>query len=160
KVPLFLNEVIHPFDSILHSTSHHFDCAIFRMNAWPTFLNRDIIEIAARKKEDIEKANYIFTALGWKVKPVPDIPGLISARVIAMIINEAYYTLQEEVSTKKEIDIALKLGTNYPFGPFEWSERIGLHNIHQLLVEMSRADPKYSPCERLTKETEQQSAWH
>jgi 3-hydroxybutyryl-CoA dehydrogenase len=160
KAPLFLNEVIHPIDSILPSTSLHFNCPIFRMNAWPTFLKRNIVEIGSRKKEDLEKANFIFSAIGWKFKSVPDIPGLISARVIAMIINEAYYTLQEDVSSKEEIDIAMKLGTNYPYGPFEWSQLIGLQNIYQLLVEMSRSDQKYEPCERLIKETEQQSAWH
>jgi 3-hydroxybutyryl-CoA dehydrogenase len=88
-----------------------------------------------KSKTDI--VNEIFSVLGWKHKMVPDIPGLISARVIAMVINEAYYTLQEQVSTKEEIDIAMKLGTNYPFGPFEWSSIIGLNNIYQLLTKMS-----------------------
>jgi 3-hydroxybutyryl-CoA dehydrogenase len=31
----------------------------------------------------------------------------------------------DEISTKAEIDIAMKLGTNYPYGPFEWSEKSG-----------------------------------
>ncbi len=45
---------------------------------------------------------------------------------MAMIINEAWHALAEEVSTKNEIDTAMKLGTNYPYGPFEWAEKIGL----------------------------------
>ena len=49
----------------------------------------------------------------------PDIPGFISARVVSMIINEAYFALEEEVSSKEEIDTAMKLGTNYPYGPFD-----------------------------------------
>jgi len=68
--------------------------------------------------------------------------------------------LQEQVSTKQEIDIAMKLGTNYPHGPFEWSELIGLQNIYRLLLEMSRDDQKYQPAELLKNETEQQAAWH
>ena len=70
---------------------------------------------------------------------------MISARILASIINEAYYTLQEEVSTKNDIDTAMKLGTNYPFGPFEWSERIGLENIYDLLNKLSKADARYAP---------------
>jgi 3-hydroxyacyl-CoA dehydrogenase len=43
-----------------------------------------------------------------------------------MIINEAYFALEDNVSTKAETDIAMKLGTNYPYGPFEWGQLIGL----------------------------------
>jgi 3-hydroxybutyryl-CoA dehydrogenase len=76
---------------------------------------------------------------------VADVAGMVSGRILAMIINEAYYTLQEDVSTKEEIDTAMKLGTNYPFGPFEWSEFIGLENIYDLLNKLSRSDNRYMP---------------
>jgi 3-hydroxybutyryl-CoA dehydrogenase len=158
--PLFINEVIYSFGHLFISPPRKTNTTIFRMNAWPTFFGRDIIELSPLKKEDEAQAQRIFSSLGWKFKIVPDISGLITARIIAMIINEAYYTLQEEVSTKEEIDIAMKLGTNYPHGPFEWSEMIGLQNIYRLLVEMSREDQKYQPAELLKKETEQQAAWH
>ncbi|MEO5650820.1 MAG: 3-hydroxyacyl-CoA dehydrogenase family protein, partial [Ginsengibacter sp.] len=67
------------------------------------------------------------------------------ARVISMIINEAFYTLKENVSTKKEIDLAMKLGTNYPFGPFEWAEKIGLENVFNLLKKLSEKEERYIP---------------
>ena len=79
----------------------------------------------------------------------PDIPGFISAGVIAMIINEAYFALQEEVSSKADIDTAMKLGTNYPYGPFEWSEIIGIKNVYTLLCNMSKLDKKYVPAPNL-----------
>ena len=41
----------------------------------------------------------------------------------------AYLALEEHVSTKEEINTAMKLGTNYPFGPFEWANAIGANNI-------------------------------
>src|ERR1700710_2457559 len=49
-------------------------------------------------------------------------------RVVAMIINEAYYALDAGVSSKESIDLAMKLGTGYPYGPFEWADRIGLRS--------------------------------
>jgi 3-hydroxybutyryl-CoA dehydrogenase len=158
--PVFINEVVRPLSLLISPSSAHFNFPIFRLNAWPTFLKRDVVEIACEKKEYIGKAGDIFSRLGWKFKSVPDIPGFISARVIAMIINEAYFTLQDEVSTKEEIDIAMKLGTNYPYGPFEWSRLIGLPNILRLLTAMSKADQKYRPSDLLKMETEQQQAWH
>ena len=160
NAPVFLNEVIHPFSSLIAGGASPQKSALLRLNAWPTFLKREIIELSSFKEENIQIASSIFSKLGWKFKAVPDIPGLLTARVISMIINEAYYTLQDEVSTKKEIDVAMKLGTNYPYGPFEWSELIGLPNIYKLLIELSGSDSRYTPCELLIKETEQQSAWH
>ena len=46
-------------------------------------------------------------------------------------------------STKEEIDIAMKLGTGYPFGPFEWGEMIGLSRIAELLKKLSYDNPVY-----------------
>jgi len=153
--PVFLNEVIHPL-----TTLKKIDTPLFRLNAWPGFLKREILELASFNKEKTQTAESVFARLGWKFKWVPDIPGFITARVIATIINEAYFTLEQEVSTKQEIDIAMKLGTNYPYGPFEWSELIGLENIYQLLVEMSKKEKKYLPSELLHREAEQQMTWH
>ena len=58
-------------------------------------------------------------------------------RTIAMIINEAYFALGEKLATATAIDLAMKNGVNYPLGPFEWGEKIGLHNIAQLLEELN-----------------------
>lgn len=115
-----------------------------RINAWPTLLQRPLTEVAlpATVQEDVVKE--IFTQLQWKYQIVPDIPGMITPRVLAAIINEAYYTLGAEVSTKQEIDIAMKLGTSYPYGPFEWSEKIGLAHIYRLLTTLSSKDGRYT----------------
>lgn len=115
-----------------------------RFNGWHTFLKREVIEVI--------KMSDAFTCFNKKIEVVPDIPGFISARVITMIINEAYFALEENVSTKNEIDVAMKLGTNYPYGPFEWSEKIGLKNIYQLLSELSKANSRYQPSSLLKKE--------
>jgi 3-hydroxybutyryl-CoA dehydrogenase len=60
-----------------------------------------------------------------------------------MIINEAFFTWEAGTSTKEEIDIAMKLGTGYPFGPFEWGEKIGLARVADLLHRLSIEDPVY-----------------
>ena len=58
-------------------------------------------------------------------------------RTIAMIINEAYFALGDKLATATTIDLAMKNGVNYPLGPIEWGEKIGLHNVAQLLEELS-----------------------
>jgi len=97
-------------------------------------------------------AEKIFSALNRKTKWVTGIAGFISARVVAAIINEAYYALEQNVSTKEEIDIAMKLGTNYPYGPFEWADKIGLKNIYDLLITLSGTEKRYQPAVLLQKE--------
>ncbi len=109
-----------------------------RINAWPTFLKREITELVAfPAQEPLIKA--LFEKMTWAYLLVPDKAGMVSARIIAGIINEAYYALEEQVSSREEIDIAMKIGTNYPFGPFEWSRLIGVEKIFTFLSKSSEA---------------------
>ncbi|MBK7561759.1 MAG: 3-hydroxyacyl-CoA dehydrogenase family protein [Chitinophagaceae bacterium] len=123
-----------------------------RINAWPTFLKRTLLEASGIDVILKEKTEKLFQNFNKKVEWVPDIPGFITPRVICMIINEAYFTLEEEVSSKPEIDTAMKLGTNYPYGPFEWSEKIGLKNVYDLLIKLAQTNSRYEPSALLKKE--------
>jgi 3-hydroxybutyryl-CoA dehydrogenase len=123
-----------------------------RVNAWNTWLEKDKLEVCVPNDETKEVIEKVFNLIGYQVWFVNDIVGMISARSIAMIINEAYFGLEDEISTKEQIDIAMKLGTNYPFGPFEWAEKIGLKNIANLLVKLIKSDDRYVPSQLLIKE--------
>ena len=120
-----------------------FSC--FRINDWPGMINRSIVEVAAADETDKSTAEKILAAMGWHFEWTPDLPGFISNRVIAGIVNEAYHTFEAGTSSKEEIDTAMKLGTNYPYGPFEWSQKIGLNRILSLLQEISHKDERYTP---------------
>jgi 3-hydroxybutyryl-CoA dehydrogenase len=115
-----------------------------------------LAEVSCGNDADKNEAERILGILNRKAEWVPDIKGFTSARVVSMIINEAYFALEENVSTKEEIDIAMKLGTNYPYGPFEWSKKIGLKNIAALLTELSLTEKRYQPAALLLKEAKEQ----
>ncbi len=85
-----------------------------------------------------------------------DIIGFITPRVISMLVNEAYYAISDKVTGKAAIDTAMKLGTKYPFGPFEWSEKIGINNIYKLLLQLSVEQKRYEPCDLLKQDAFQQ----
>src|SRR2546423_13517862 len=111
-------EMLQTFSSkpvIVNSVAVKVPGTFVRINAWPGFLERGWIEAACSSEEIKKQTENFFSALQKKIEWLPDDPGFVSARVIAMIINEAYFTLEEGVSTKSEIDKAMKLGTNYPF---------------------------------------------
>lgn len=147
--PVFINSTVQTLKQL--GLPNNFS----RINAWPGFLNREIWEVATGDELLIKD---IFQKSGWKYIIVEDEPGLISARIISMIINEAYFALGENVSTKDEIDLAMKLGTNYPYGPFEWSRKIGLKNIYVLLEKLSVNDTRYSIAPAIKNEL--QDKWH
>jgi len=115
---------------------------VLRINGWHGFLSRSNWEIAGAVNE---KVIGIISALNKQFTQVPDEPGFIAARVLAMIINEGWFTLEEKISTMAEIDTAMKLGTNYPYGPFEWGELIGEKNILKLLQKLSTNNKRYAP---------------
>lgn len=124
-----------------------------RINAWPTFSGRPVAEVAESTEVWKERTEQVLAAFHKKAEWVPDIAGFISARVVCMMINEAWYALEEGVSTKAETDIAMKLGTNYPYGPFEWGNKIGLARVFGLLSKLAGQNSRYSPCAALAKET-------
>jgi 3-hydroxybutyryl-CoA dehydrogenase len=126
-----------------------------RLNAWAGFMQRPLIELAVNNINIQKIAENIFNEIGWKYVFTNDNYGFIAARIIAAIINEAFFTLENKVSTKEEIDVAMKLGTNYPFGPFEWSEKIGLANIMYLLKQLSKIDDRYTASPLLVHEYQQ-----
>ena len=123
-----------------------------RLNAWPGFLERQLLEYACPSADNIGKMAAVCSVLKREGVPLPDEPGFISARIVAMIINEAYFALEEAVSSKLDIDLAMKTGTNYPYGPFEWCNKIGIHNIKALLEALAVTDARYHPSGLLLKE--------
>ena len=144
KVPVFVNSVT--------ATLNQLPDSVIRINAWPGFLSRNIVEASIADTEVKQSAEEIMACLNKKIIWVPDTAGFVSARVIVCIINEAYLTLGEEVSSKVDIDTAMKLGTNYPFGPFEWCEKIGLKNVFSLLNIYSKQKQGYEVAPSLIKE--------
>ena len=114
---------------------------LIRMNGWPGFIENETWEITGEIDDAVIE---VLNALNKKYIACADEPGFISARIIAMIINEAYMAKEEGVSTEEEIDIAMKLGTNYPYGPFEWAKKIGIQSIHQLLTTLAKNDVRYT----------------
>ncbi len=149
SAPVFVNAVF--------NTSLELPSNAIRMNAWNSFVNRPIWEIAVADKTLLQPALMMLEKLGRKAIAVPDEPGFIAVRIIAMIINEAYFTLEEEISSKKEIDIAMKLGTNYPYGPFEWASLIGLNKIAKLLEILNLTDERYAIAPALLQELAKQN---
>ncbi len=76
-----------------------------------------------------QRAAEFWQSLGQEPTVVADGPGLIRTRTICCLINEATSALHEGIASAKDIDQAMKLGTNYPHGPLAWADHIGLDAV-------------------------------
>ncbi|HET9495449.1 MAG TPA: 3-hydroxyacyl-CoA dehydrogenase NAD-binding domain-containing protein [Chloroflexia bacterium] len=71
----------------------------------------------------------------------------IIVRILTMIMNEAAWAVGDGVASVRDVDIAMKLGTNYPKGPLKWADEIGLEMVHSVLKSLmaSLGDQRYRP---------------
>ncbi|OZE24510.1 3-hydroxyacyl-CoA dehydrogenase [Rhodococcus sp. 05-2254-6] len=79
------------------------------------------IAIASSHPEVLSTVAAMLERAGIAAHPVSDVPGLVLARTLAVVANEAWETTMHGVATPDDIDVAMMLGTNYPAGPFEWT---------------------------------------
>lgn len=119
----------------------------------PTLLNRPLLEVSLYDEADSDDLASVCAALGTDYRVVADRVGLVTPRVICQIINEACFTLQEGTASVQAIDLGMKLGTNYPRGPFEWANLIGISRVYALLeaVWHDTHDERYRVCPLLKR---------
>ncbi len=75
----------------------------------------------------------VLAAAGAHPLQVADAAGLVVARTVAMLVNEGADAVQQGVCSPEGADAAMKLGVNYPAGPFEWLQRLGARPVVELL---------------------------
>jgi 3-hydroxybutyryl-CoA dehydrogenase len=106
------------------------------IGALPSLLNGELIELARSQTTDDEtvaRAKELAALLGKESAVVQDSIGLVMPRILCMLANEAYFAMMEGVAAGDDIDTAMKLGTNYPSGPVERAEKIGIKHVHAVL---------------------------
>ncbi|NNN34318.1 3-hydroxyacyl-CoA dehydrogenase [Streptomyces sp. S3(2020)] len=98
-------------------------------------------------QQTLAEAIGLFQALGKDVSVIGDVPGMIVARTVARIVDLAHDAVAKGVATEEDIDTAMRLGVNYPLGPFEWSRRLGRNWAYALLDDLHLRDPsgRYAP---------------
>ncbi|MDR2013033.1 MAG: 3-hydroxyacyl-CoA dehydrogenase [Rhodanobacter sp.] len=76
-----------------------------------------------------EEVCNLLRAAGREPSVIDDAPGLVVARTLVMLINEAADAVRQGVCGESDADTAMKLGTNYPAGPFEWLAQLGARYV-------------------------------
>jgi 3-hydroxybutyryl-CoA dehydrogenase len=114
-----------------------------------------LLEIVRGLETDAETAAAaveVGRRMGKETVVIKEAPGFITSRVNAMIGNEAFYMLQEEIASAADIDKALKLGLNHPMGPFEMVDLVGLDTRLHILEYLHKSlGEKYRPAPLLVQ---------
>lgn len=122
-------------------------------NPVPIMTPVEIVRGVQTSAEVIEATRMLSVELGKHPFIVQDSPGFVVNRVLMPLINEAIFTLQENVADAPTIDGLMKQGCNHPMGPLELADLIGLDvclSIMKVLHEQF-GDPKFRPCPMLTR---------
>ena len=115
---------------------------LFPMAKRRTIMTTPITDPAYR-----DAAHGLLASDGVKVTPAHDSPGFIAQRVVSMVVNIGCSIAQNRTAEPADIDKAVTLGLNYPFGPLAYGDRLGPANVLKVLSNMYRVygDPRYRP---------------
>ncbi len=85
----------------------------------------------------VQKVAGLFQLGGRAVSLVPDLPGLLVARTLAMLMNESADLVARGVATAGDVDLAMVKGLNFPGGPLGWADRVGARYAVTLLDHLA-----------------------
>jgi len=90
---------------------------------------------------------------GRKVTAIKDSPGFVAQRIAAMVANLGCYMAEVGLGTPGDIDTAMKLGLNYPLGPLELAEDLGLAETREILTHLQvvTGEDRYRPTPWLSR---------
>lgn len=92
-------------------------------------------------------AHGLLASDGVPVTVIPDSPGFIAQRILAMIVNIGCGVAQQRTASPADIDKAVTLGLGYPKGPLAYGDALGPARVLAVLEAMHRltGDPRYRP---------------
>ena len=122
-------------------------------NPAPVMRLIEVVAGAETSKETIQAVMEFSRQVGKTPVRVNEAPGGIVSRILRGYLNTAVEVLAEGVATAEDIDTAMKLGANFPMGPFELLDLIGIdiHTINSDALAHELGDLKYHPPALLRK---------
>jgi len=106
----------------------------------------EIVRGLETSNETAETIKKVAERMGKETVVINEFPGFVTSRISCLVGNEAFYMLQEGLGTPEDIDKAIKLGLNYPMGPFELVDLVGLDaRLNNLKYLHEKLGEKYRP---------------
>jgi len=147
RQPLFYDTSRVSLATLFHNEAPPFG-PVFGLCAFPTLLEREVLETSLNRPEDVEVLTTVCAALGTAYGIVPDWVGLVTPRSICTLINEACYALQESGASAQALEATLKLSVQHTYGPFNWANQIGIARVYETLEALwqDTHEARYKAC--------------
>jgi len=122
-------------------------------NPAPVMRLIEVVVGAETSEETVQAVTEFSRRVGKTPVRVNEAPGGIVSRILRGYLNVAVDVLAEGVASAEDIDTAMKLGANFPMGPFELIDLIGvdIHTINSDALARELGDLKYRPHALLRK---------
>ena len=103
------------------------------MNPVPLMKGVEIVKTLLTSEETLELSLDFVQSLGKETVVVKDSPGFVTNRIITLVMNEAAKLLEDNLASIEDFDKIEKLSHNWPMGPFELADLVGIDVIVDLL---------------------------
>jgi 3-hydroxybutyryl-CoA dehydrogenase len=115
----------------------------------------EIVRGLATSDDTYQRARSYVEAIGKTGVLAPDYPGFIVNRLLLPLLNEAVFCVMEGAKPE-DVDAGMKLGCNFPMGPLELLDFVGLDVALATITGLydNLRDSKYRPCPLFVKMVE------
>lgn len=121
-------------------------------NPVPVMRLLEIIRGYETSDETLEIAKEWGKKIGKEVIVVKEAPAFAVNRLLCVMLNEAFYALEEGIATAEDIDKGMMLGCNHPIGPLALSDLIGNETLLRVMEGLHKElGDKYRPAPLLKK---------
>lgn len=121
-------------------------------NPAPVMRLLEIIKGHQTSDETLEIAKAWGSKIGKEVIVVSDAPAFAVNRILCVMLNEAFFALEEGIASAEDIDKGMILGCNHPIGPLALSDLIGLETLLHVMEGLHQElGDKYRPAPLLKK---------
>ncbi|TET41535.1 MAG: 3-hydroxyacyl-CoA dehydrogenase family protein [Dehalococcoidia bacterium] len=126
------------------------------MNPVPLMKGVEIVKTLLTSEETVEVSLDFIKSLGKETVVVKDSPGFVTNRIITLVMNEAAKLLEENLASIEDIDKIEKLSHNWPMGPFELADMVGIDVLIDLLegIYQQTGWERYKPAPLLKRMVE------
>jgi 3-hydroxybutyryl-CoA dehydrogenase len=122
-------------------------------NPAPAMALVEVVRALTTSDETVEQAREFATTCGKSPVVVKDQAGFVVNALLFPYLNNAVRLLESGVASREDIDTAMKAGCNFPMGPLELLDLVGLDTSLSILDALydEFRDPNYSPAPLLRR---------
>lgn len=122
------------------ANSGHEELVVFDLARSYSTAQSIAVSVAKQASEQaLQDVLALFSAIDKRVCVIKDLPGMLLMRTVCCLVNEAADVVNQGVCKALDVDVAMKLGVNYPEGPMEWGARIGFANVVTVLANLQQS---------------------